>query len=295
MQELPRDDRLSFKNKARRTPEQRHEREPGSRLSGRRRSRDPSYDREGTYSSPCPKDPRNIRRSLMRLVLLDVDMTLISARGAGIASLDGAVHELFGLERAFEGVEFAGCTDRMIVESGLTANGIEATGENLSRVRSAYIRRLSKTLSEGWPAHALAGVPALLELLSERNDACYGLVTGNWKEGAFLKLAACGIDGYFRFGAFAESGRTRSELIPHALGRAGRFCGGTFDPDEVWVVGDTPHDVSCGKAWGLRTMAVATGPYGTGDLEATGADAVMQDLSDTDLVMEILLGRRGRP
>lgn len=231
----------------------------------------------------------------MRLVLLDVDMTLISAAGAGIASLEGAVLELFGVERAFEGVEFAGRTDNMIVESALTAKGIEASGGNLSRVRTEYIRRLSRTLSGGWPVHVLDGVPALLELLSQRKDACFGLVTGNWKEGAFLKLAACGIDGCFRFGAFAECGRTRNELIPHALSGAESFCGCTFDPGDVWVVGDTPHDVASGKAWGLRTMAVATGPYGVGDLEAAGADATVPDLSDTDLVAGILLGRQGRP
>ncbi len=226
----------------------------------------------------------------MKLILLDVDMTLISTRGAGIASLNAAMHELYGLERGFEGIEFAGRTDWMITEDGLAANGLQATGERVSAVRGAYIRNLARNLSEGWPAAPLPGVTGLLDLLEGRDDACFGLLTGNWKEGAFLKLAACGIDRCFSFGAFAECGRRRGELVPLAVGLAERMAGESFQKNDVWVVGDTPHDVACGIEWGFRTLAVATGPYGEVALEASGAEVVMRDLADTALVGRILLG-----
>lgn len=226
----------------------------------------------------------------MKLILLDVDMTLISARGAGVASLDGAMSDLFGIEHGFEGIEFAGRTDRLIVEDGLSANGLPPSDEMVSRVREAYIRNLAGRLSAGWPATVLDGVNELLDMLSQRDDACFGLLTGNWKEGAFLKLAACGIDRYFRFGAFAECGRMRTELIPHALGMAEALCGRRADPSGTWIVGDTPHDVACGRDWNLRTLAVATGPYTAGVLAQCGADAVLENLSSTETVERIIFG-----
>ncbi|MDM7993225.1 MAG: HAD hydrolase-like protein [Candidatus Fermentibacter sp.] len=226
----------------------------------------------------------------MKLILLDVDMTLISARGAGMASLDAAMSDLFGIERGFEGVEFAGRTDRLIVEDGLSANGLAPSDDMVSRVREAYIRNLAGRLSAGWPASVLGGVNELLDLLTRREDACFGLLTGNWKEGAFLKLAACGIDRYFRFGAFAECGRMRRELIPHALGMAEAVCGRRPSPADTWIVGDTPHDVSCGRDWNLRTLGVATGPYGVETLAECGADAVLPDLSSTETVERIIFG-----
>jgi phosphoglycolate phosphatase-like HAD superfamily hydrolase len=215
-------------------------------------------------------------------------MTLISTRGAGMASLDAALKELYDLENGFVGVEFAGRTDRMIIEDGLARNGLDSGDGSILSVRSVYIRCLSRVLSGGWPAKVLDGVSDLLDLLSGRTDVIFGLLTGNWKEGAFLKLAACGVDGYFRFGAFAESGRRRSDLVPHALDTAGRMRGSAFDRDDVWVIGDTPHDVACGRDWGLKTLAVATGPYGVKDLEASGASLVLPDLSDTQLLERTL-------
>lgn len=217
----------------------------------------------------------------MKLILFDVDMTLISSAGAGARALDAAMGELYGIEAAFRGVEFAGRTDRLITEEGLRRGGVEPTPGAVSGMRSAYLRHLARELaSVRCTAAVLPGVPDLLESLDDRG-AAIGLLTGNWKEGAFLKLAACGLDGRFMFGGFADDGRERAELVPNAVEGARLLTGKTFAPSDTWVVGDTPYDVSCGRFWGFETLAVATGPYDEEELAASGASGVVPDLTDT--------------
>lgn len=226
----------------------------------------------------------------MKLVLMDVDMTLVSTLGAGIRSLEEAIERRHGVGSSIRGVEFAGRTDRVIFEDCLAGAGLDSSEASVLELRSAYVARLAENLSSGWPASPLPGVVPLLEVLGGRPQACFGLLTGNWREGAWLKLAASGIDRFFRFGAFAEQGRERHELASAALSMARLHSGAFFAPEDVWVVGDTPHDVSCGLRCGFRTLAVATGPYPAGALEGAGADCVLPDLSDTDEVLSILLG-----
>lgn len=226
----------------------------------------------------------------MKLVLMDVDMTLVSTLGAGISSLEQAIERRHGVAGPLREVEFAGRTDRVIFEDCLARAGLDSSEESVMALRSTYVARLAGNLSSGWPASPLPGVVPLLERLRGRPEACIGLLTGNWREGAWLKLAASGIDRFFGFGSFAENGRERHELVPAALSLARTRSGCSFLPGDVWVVGDTPHDVSCGMRYGFRTLAVATGPYTTGALEGTGADVVLPDLSSTDEVLSILLG-----
>jgi len=236
-----------------------------------------------------PARRASIRIPAMKLFLFDVDLTLIRTGGAGIRALDAAIADLFGIEHAFRGVEFAGRTDRAITEDGLTRAGLDASEESLLRVRSAYIRHLSVELaSPGCTVHRLPGSKEILETLAGEPEFLCGLVTGNWKEGAFLKLAACGLDAFFRYGAFAENGRDRRMLVRDDMDLAARWSGSIFDPRNVWVVGDTPHDIDCGRAWGTNTLGVATGPYGSDALKEAGATAVLGDLADTGAVMGIL-------
>ncbi len=233
---------------------------------------------------------RDRRGGHLKLILLDVDMTLLSTRGAGVASLEAAMQDVFGRSGAFSGVEFAGRTDRLICEDGLSRAGLDDGPANMARLRGAYVRRLAMVLSGGWPAMPLPGVRSLLDELSARSDALFGLLTGNWTEGAWLKLAACGLDGYFTFGAFAECGRTRTELVPEALRRAEALSGRRFHPGDTWVVGDTPHDISCALDWGLRSIAVATGPYDQPALSRSGAEAVLPTLEETSAIMGMIFG-----
>lgn len=231
----------------------------------------------------------------MELILFDVDLTLLASGGAGVRALDSAMRDIYGVRDAFAGVEFAGRTDRVISEEGLRRNGIEPLPDAVTGLRSAYVRRLAGELTApGCTARALDGVKSLLDALSARPDVASGLLTGNWMEGAFLKLAACGLDRYFAFGGFAEDGYQRAELVPAALSEAERFTGSSFTPERTWIVGDTPHDVACGRAWGVRTLGVATGPYDRASLEQSGATAVLDDLGDTGAALGTLLGHGGR-
>jgi phosphoglycolate phosphatase len=228
----------------------------------------------------------------MKLVLFDVDLTLIRTGGAGIRALNAAVAALHGTENAFEGIEFAGRTDRAIIEDGLSRARLDSSEESLFRVRAAYLTRLSIELaSPACTVSALPGSKEVLTRLSGDPGFLCGLVTGNWKEGAFLKLAACGLDGFFRFGAFAEDGRDRSLLVKAAMGKATCLARRRFELQDIWVAGDTPHDIACGRAWGTRTLGVATGPFDSERLHSAGATAVVKDLADTAAVIRILEGQ----
>lgn len=227
----------------------------------------------------------------MKLVLFDVDLTLIRTGGAGIRALNAAVAALHGTENAFEGIEFAGRTDRAITEDGLCRAGLGSSEGSLFKVRAAYLNYLSIELaSPACSVSALPGSKEILTRLSGDPGFLCGLVTGNWKEGAFLKLAACGLDGFFRFGAFAEDGRDRSMLVKAAIEKATCRARRRFEPQDIWVAGDTPHDIACGRAWGTRTLGVATGPCDPEGLNAAGATAVVKDLADTEAVMRVLEG-----
>ncbi len=219
-------------------------------------------------------------------------MTLISSAGAGARALDAAMLEVHGVEAAFRGVEFAGRTDRLITEDGLRRGGVEPTPGSVGEIRSAYLRHLSRELASGsCSAGVLPGVPDLLASLEDRG-VLIGLLTGNWKEGAFLKLAACGLDRRFMFGGFADDGRERSDLVPSAVCGARLLSGASFAPEDTWVVGDTPYDVACGRAWGFETLAVATGPYDEEGLAASGASHVVPDLADTGQISDLIAGKR---
>ena len=227
------------------------------------------------------------------LLLFDVDCTLIHTGGAGTRAVNGAVTDLFGPGEAFSGVEFAGRTDILIVTDGLKNIGVEPSQKNLELVRLRYVDLLEIELkASGNRARTLDGVGKLLEKLAGENSFTVGLLTGNWKEGARKKLSHFGLWRYFFFGAFAEDGPERDKLFEPAITRASDFTSRNFSPAETWVIGDTPHDVKCGKSSGANTIAVATGPYDREALEKSGATAVLDDLSDTMEVIGIITNRR---
>jgi phosphoglycolate phosphatase len=134
----------------------------------------------------------------------------------------------------------------------------------------------------------LPGVQGLLDRLVSGEDVVLGLVTGNFEAGARIKLGHFDLWKYFRCGAFADDAADRNHLVPFAVDRA-RGCGLVEGPSHhVVVVGDTPHDVACAKVTGAVAVGVATGPFSTGDLAASGADVVFEDLRDTDAFERLL-------
>lgn len=226
----------------------------------------------------------------MGLILFDIDLTLILTSGVGRKALDGAMREMHGVEGAFEAVHFAGRTDRSISSEGLARSGLDDSEASILALRAAYIENLARDLAT--PGCPIARLPGALELLERlRGDGrAMALVTGNWREGAWLKLARCGLDRFFRAGAFAEDGASRNELPPVAVERAARAFGRGFRHEDCWMVGDTPDDIECGRTWGMATLGVATGPFGAEALLAAGADEILGGLSDTEEALLILGG-----
>lgn len=224
------------------------------------------------------------------LLLFDIDGTLVHSAGAGRAAIEGAMHAVYGTAGPIDELRFDGLTDPQIVRTLLRAVAWEdeAIDAGLGAVWAEYEGRLVEELAarreEVRPAE---GVPALLDLLVARG-ATLGLVTGNIATGAEHKLAACGLGGRFGFGAFGSDAEDRDALPPIAVARATERTGLRFEPRETWVIGDTPRDVACARAAGVRALAVATGRYSVEELTATGADGVEASLVDADGVLSRL-------
>lgn len=228
---------------------------------------------------------------MRRLVLFDVDGTLVDVGGAGRAALREALVDVFGQAGPIERVDFHGRTDPSIVREVLRHLGRDDgwIDARMTDLWKPYLDRLERELeARDGRVGTCAGVPALLEALEAVEGVTLGLVTGNVEGGARRKLAAAGVGAAFRVGAFGSDAEARDDLPPVALRRAERL-GLRFRAEEVWVVGDTPDDVRCGKASGLRTLAVATGRHDREELAEHAADVVLSDFTDTEAVLEAFL------
>lgn len=228
-----------------------------------------------------------------RLVLFDIDGTLMLSAGAGrraiLAALEEHVADLTPLRR----VRFDGKTDPQIVAELLAAGGDPEPAEpvRVARVLERYVALLERELTgPDHGAHPMPGVPEILDFLQGHEAAVLGLVTGNVAPGARLKLAAARIDPeQFVVGAFGSDHARRAELPPIAARRAEPFFGRVPTGTEVIIIGDTPEDVCCAESIGARTVAVATGSYSAETLALAGADIVLPDLSDVPRSLEAIL------
>lgn len=223
------------------------------------------------------------------LILFDLDMTLISTGGAGMAALTFAARSLHGAHVHAEGVAYAGRLDPLIVADLLRVNGIEPTPAHIADLRTAYARALPEFLARE-RCRTLAGVPELLAAVRDIDAPALGLLTGNFPESGRHKLRACGIDEQIFavrvWGDQSELGcpgmpPAREHLVRVGMDRAAALRGRALEAQRVTVVGDTPHDVACAKAHGARAVAVATGQFDEGSLARAGADVVLRDFSDT--------------
>jgi phosphoglycolate phosphatase len=225
------------------------------------------------------------------LLLWDIDGTLVDTDRAGERALLEMLRTIYQRDFGVKlPVELAGRTDTSIMHDLLAHLKMEAGEEEIARFRREYLALLTTTLPTG-KGRAHAGIRAALEAVHAHPEIHQGLLTGNLQEGARLKLSHLGIWDYFEFGAFAEDSANRNELGPFALRRAKEKLGIDFPPERVWVIGDTPHDVACGKAIGAKTIAVATGAFSVAELEACGPTRTFVDLSDTEGLLRIVMGQ----
>jgi phosphoglycolate phosphatase-like HAD superfamily hydrolase len=219
----------------------------------------------------------------MRLILFDVDGTLVLTGGAGVRAMRRAFTEVFGVADGLDEIPMAGRTDTWIVAQAAARHGLGVDADRLTRFHEIYVQHLSReVLLPGPRKGVLPGVRELLDRLSGIDNVCLGLLTGNFERGARIKLEHFDLWRYFPYGAFGDGERERTRLLPAAIARVEKRGGGAISPRDVVVVGDTPLDVAVAVAGGARSVAVATGSYTSDALRASGADAVLSDFSDLD-------------
>ena len=222
-----------------------------------------------------------------RLLLFDIDGTLVNTGGAGVKSLKATVRNRFRTEDDLRDIEIAGKTDRAILRDILRKYQVDPTEENIASFAGEYIGGLPLSLSRTH-GRVLPGIQQLLERLKPQPHTVLALLTGNLKEGARLKLQHYGLWDFFEFGAFADDHHDRNKLGAFARQRAQLKHGHDFDATDIDVIGDTNHDVACGKAFGARTIAVATGSWSRERLQGCAPDFLFDDLSETEAVIESL-------
>ena len=253
-----------------------------------------------------------------RLVLFDIDCTLIDAHGAGGRAIVGAVRDVYGVQGELGEYTFHGRTDPGIIRDlaelwgagdpeaivgryegetqpqvvhdlaeqlGTPEDVIDAlTGACIAR----YVDLLEEEVARG-RIEVLPGIHELVTALAADRRAVLGLLTGNVREGARLKLAPTGLLSLFRVGAYGSDSQFRSELPPVAVTRAEQLTGRRFAGKSVVIIGDTPADVECGATLGVKAIAVATGRHTTEELAAHGPDHVFADLADWRAAYEAIL------
>ena len=229
---------------------------------------------------------------MTKLVLFDIDGTLVRSKGAGRKAIHRTLLEEFGTAGPIDDIRFDGKTDPQIVTELLVAAGHPDAHDEacVRRVCDRYTEALEFELTEGGgTVWALAGVPELLDALETRTDAVVGLLTGNVERGAQLKLGRAGLAWHrFRVGAFGSDAAARRDLPAVAVSRAVAVMGRAPRGEEIVIIGDTPADVACGEGVGARAVAVATGSYTAEELAGTRAFRVLPDLTDGEAVMEAI-------
>ncbi len=226
-----------------------------------------------------------------RIIVFDIDATLILSGGAGARALDRAFEEVTGAADAMEGVPFHGMTDCAIIsEMAKRKLGARLSETNREEVRRLYAAYLEPELAASPGFEVMAGVPELLDTLAADSRVLLGLATGNFEETAMLKLERGGLAGYFRFGGYGTDSESRPELTRIAVerGRAIAGDGAGVTAPLVYLVGDTVFDIRCGNAAGARTVGVATGITSEAELLAEKPYAVLPDLADKNRFYEIL-------
>ncbi|HEY0779892.1 MAG TPA: HAD family hydrolase [Gemmatirosa sp.] len=233
------------------------------------------------------------RIATTRLVLFDIDGTLIRGNGAAKRAFEASLVAAFGTA-GDTGIPFDGKTDPQITRELMRSAGFDdgAIDARMDTVVAGYLERLRAEVAAGTGVfEALPGVPALLDALAAREDVVLGLLTGNVAAGAAVKLDAARIDrARFRVGAYGSDAEHRPDLPGVARRRAAAIVGATLAGADVVVVGDTPADIGCARPIGARSVGVATGRYGVDELAAHDAAAVVPDFCDTAAAVAAVLG-----
>lgn len=237
-----------------------------------------------TFHFAISHSPSSMKKQ--RLLLWDIDGTLISTGAAGHRAIELATAQRFGTAD-LDGVEIAGRTDTSIAHQVLEKYGEPITQENMKSFLELYLGLLAQELPRSH-GRVMPGVLELLQRAQHRSDTILGLLTGNLQRGAQLKLEHYKLWHFFILGAFADDHHDRNQLGAFALTRVRERYGTELLPDQVDVIGDTGHDIACGKAFGARTIAIATGSWSRSRLAECQPDFLFDDFSDIEEVISTL-------
>ncbi|MFG0296017.1 MAG: HAD family hydrolase [Maioricimonas sp. JB045] len=221
----------------------------------------------------------------MRYVcLFDIDGTLLNTGGAGQAAMERALEAAFGLVDLNHDIPAAGRTDRAITSDLFAHHGIELHDESWNSFVTTYVENLRTALAD-LTGTVLPGIVELLDDLSSHDDVSMGLLTGNFEQGAWLKLSHYQLDHHFAYGGFGDDHHDRDDVARTAYAEACRHLGRDVGREQVWVIGDTPSDIRCARAIGANVIAVATGIYSAEELAAAEPDHLVADFSDPGMLL----------
>ncbi|MDD2773179.1 MAG: haloacid dehalogenase-like hydrolase [Elusimicrobiales bacterium] len=219
-----------------------------------------------------------------KLVLFDLDGTLVLAGGSGKLALNAAVEKLYGKKNVCSEFSLAGCTDNAnFSRAHELAAGEKAKTGDVARIAAAYLKILPVEVKKAVREKRyskIRGVEKFIAALKKHKNVLVGLGTGNLKEGAFIKLGPSGMTGEFVCGGFGCDGYHRADVLRKAVRRAEKIAGRKISPAEVYIVGDTPLDISAGKECGYRTGVVTCGYSPRGELLRAGPELLEKDFSD---------------
>lgn len=224
-----------------------------------------------------------------KLLLFDIDGTLVRTAGVGRDSMNLAFKKIFGIRNAFEGVEMMGRTDPLILEEVLKNHQLNASHQEIEDFKELYFAILEETIELPRIGKRLCpGIDALLKHLEEKSNSIRGLLTGNWRYGAFVKLHHFDLDRYFTMGVFADDNPNREEMVPVAIEKIESRYGFQLQLEKVYIIGDTPRDINCAKPHGVVTIGVATGLHDLQSLIDAGADYTFENFEAVDEALNLL-------
>ena len=226
-----------------------------------------------------------------KLILFDIDGTLILTGGVAARLMAEAVAEQVGMPVQWNIRDFVGNTDRNIIYTLLNRSGVREAiiEETTNRSIENYLKKLEQELKKDEVVTILPGVRQLLAVLKNDSRCALGLLTGNVLAGAQIKLAKEDLFSYFPIGAFGDDALKREQLPSFAIQRAEKYYGHFFNKKDIWIVGDSVNDIKCAQANHLKSLAVASGHVKEEELAEYHPSVLLPDLVPTEKIVNILL------